>query len=107
MSGWQQVAICLNCHEVVTDHVPFGMLFHVHMEICPNCGHPKDRPGSLGRFFTGWRVVTARKVSDGWFKGSHWEFLEDLEHADQPAGHVDDADVIAKLAESGREADRL
>lgn len=62
---WKQVAVCLACDSVVTDNVPFGSLFHVHEQVCPRCGHPKDRPG-LERYFSGWAVKTARRVRSGW-----------------------------------------
>jgi len=81
--NWTQVAVCLNCKQIAADHVPFGLLSHVFAEVCPHCGYQKVLwvGRSLGLQENGWRVVTARKVRDGWFK-SHWELQEPLDAAE-------------------------
>lgn len=74
MSGWDKYAICTGCGEKY--RAPFGSLFHIHFEVCPNCGTPKEIRGQL---FSGWPVRTMRYVSEArlfhpstWSAG-HWE----------------------------------
>lgn len=82
MSKWTQVAVCLKCREVVSDSVPFGDLFFVHVEVCPHCGHPKVGKRIYTLTYFGFEIALARHVrNDGasiikpwtWF-GWHWEF---------------------------------
>lgn len=78
-SKWHSRAICPKCGWHV--YAPFGDVFHVHIDCCPDCGHHKydswRRDGDKV-----WRVKTMRYVSDAkmwkpktWGTG-HWETKE-------------------------------
>lgn len=40
MSGFDVRAVCPSC--LSRFRAPFGSLFHIHFEVCPNCGTPKS-----------------------------------------------------------------
>lgn len=59
---WLTVAVC-KCGEVT--EAPFGRLFHIHFEVCPQCGENKSKM----------ELKTGRCIPKFWSK-SYWEFKE-------------------------------
>jgi hypothetical protein len=66
MGDWKHYGVC-PCGFM--REAPFGMLFHIHLEVCPTCGSDKKT----------WRVKVMRWVATGqllrpstWGTG-HWE----------------------------------
>ena len=67
---WDRYAKCPKCEK--RHYAPFGKKFHIHMEVCDECGTDKEE----------WTLATERWVSDSvwwnpltWFAG-HWETLD-------------------------------
>lgn len=65
-TDWDTFAKC-KCGNMML--APFGKLFHVHTEVCPKCGEPKNNM----------EIVVARKVFlYKWFSVKmKYEFKED------------------------------
>ena len=67
---WNKFAIC-KCGYYV--RAPFGDKYHIHKEVCPDCGESKDE----------WSVRVAKETSDSkWYNpftwsDSHLELKED------------------------------
>lgn len=61
MNTWDVYGLC-SCgyHR----RAPFGLLFHIHLTVCPNCGESKDK----------WEIVTAREVTTKLKKEKWWQF---------------------------------
>lgn len=47
-------------------NAPFGNLFHIHREVCPQCGTSKRH----------WREVVGRPVNDGSWLRPRWRLEE-------------------------------
>lgn len=71
MSSWHKRAVCPECGWHC--EAPFGSLFHVHVECCPQCGTSKGR-NSYGP--DGWAIETMRWEVDRsgvvWWKPWTW-----------------------------------
>lgn len=74
-SGWHKRAVCkCGWHT----RAPFGDLFHIHTECCPECGNEKRS--------STWKVLTMRCVNDmsrvvwykpwTWFGSTRWEVFK-------------------------------
>jgi len=78
MSEWRKRAVCkCGWHS----SLPFGDVFHLHVECCPDCGVDKHRmvvrTMRLTTDYSG--VVWWNPIS--WFGKCRWENLEDKERS--------------------------
>lgn len=55
MEEWKKYGVCSCGYKAIA---PFGDLFHIHLDVCPNCGEDKYR----------WDVVTGKHT---WIKNEH------------------------------------
>jgi len=66
--NWEIHGVCKMCgwHQ----YAPFGSVFHLHVNCCPDCGNP--RKGFYNEYDK-WTTETMRWVSEAiWWKPSTW-----------------------------------
>lgn len=64
VTGWHVRGICpCGWHR----HAPHGSLFHLHKDVCPECGTPKEN-----RYTYNWKTARMRKKPAEWNDTAVW-----------------------------------